>query len=549
LIGLPRHLSIHPGGIVIAPRLLRDLCPTQLASKGIVITQFDLESIAYLGLVKIDLLGIRGLTVLGDTAEALRARAPELYREPLGPLEAIPDREPMTADLIAAGRTIGCFQIESPGMQATLKEVQARCIDDLMIALALYRPGPLTGGLKDAFVQRHRGSEEVNYLHPALSGVLSETHGVILYQEQVLRIAHELAGLSLADADLLRRAMSHFDPGEQMRTLKARFLAGAVERAAIPAGIAERIWELMAAFAGYGFPKAHAASYAQIAWQSAWCKAHAPEIFMAAVLANWGGYYSQRYYLTEARRMGLTLRPPQVNFAKREFSAAFVDGRPTLFMGLDQVRDLTRRTQERILRERPFHSLTDFLIRVDPRPFEATNLIRSGALADLGEIPRLLRKLDYSNAGDWRGGQLPLFAYDDGDFQVEDWSLKERVDAQIAILGVGVDAHPLELVQDRITEAGAITTAQAAKRLGEKVRVAGMRFSGRRGRDSKGNYVYELSFEDLESLLDVIVPGQIYRGVRSIFLKDTALIVEGEVVVDPERGEPFLLAQKVWPVI
>jgi DNA polymerase III alpha subunit len=156
-------------------------------------------------------------------------------------------------------------------MRATLKEIQARSVDDLMVALALYRPGPLTGGLKDDFVRRHRGLEPVAHIHPALAPLLSDTYGVILYQEQVLRIAHELAGLSLADADLLRRAMSHFDPGEQMKTLRARFIAGAQARSGVPETVGERVWELMAAFAGYGFPKAHAASYAQVAWQIAWC--------------------------------------------------------------------------------------------------------------------------------------------------------------------------------------------------------------------------------------------------------------------------------------
>ncbi len=157
----------------------------------------------------------------------------------------------------------------------------------------------MTGGLKEAFVRRHRGEEEVAHLHPALAPLLQDTYGVILYQEQVLRIADELAGLSLADADLLRRAMSHFDPGKQMQTLKERFIAGAAKRNSVPATIAERIWELMAAFAGYGFPKAHAASYAQVSWRAAWCKAHHPALFMAAVLANWGGYYGQRRYLME----------------------------------------------------------------------------------------------------------------------------------------------------------------------------------------------------------------------------------------------------------
>ena len=293
LIGLPDHLSVHPGGVVIAPGKLNELVPTYLAAKGLLVTQFDLESIERLGLVKLDLLGIRGLSVLGDVAEVLQTNQPGRFLNPIEALEAIPEEDPPTQELLRSGRTIGCFQIESPGMRATLKEIQAKSVDDVMVALALYRPGPLGGGLKDAFVRRHRGEEPVTHLHPALAPLLEDTHGVILYQEQVLRIAHELAGLSLADADLLRRAMSHFDPGKQMQGLRERFIAGAWTQRGMPRDVAERVWELMAAFAGYGFPKAHAASYAQIAWRAAWCKAHYPAAFMTAVLANWGGYYRQ----------------------------------------------------------------------------------------------------------------------------------------------------------------------------------------------------------------------------------------------------------------
>jgi DNA-directed DNA polymerase III PolC len=548
LIGSPRHLSVHAGGVVIAPARLTDLVPIQLAAKGIVITQLDLESVSHLGLVKIDLLGIRGLTVLGDVAAAICSRNPAANREPLGPLKAIEDKDLQTAELVRAGRTIGCFQIESPGMQATLKEIQARSIDDVMVALALYRPGPLTGGLKDAFVRRHRGVESVAHLHPSLSTLLDDTHGVILYQEQVLRIAHELAGLSLADADLLRRAMSHFDPGEQMRTLKERFITGARMRHHVPEETAERIWEMMAAFAGYGFPKAHAASYALIAWQSAWCKAHEPGIFMAAVLANWGGYYGQQIYLNEARRLGLPLRPPHVNYARREFSVQDLAGKQTLFMGLDQVRGLTRRTQGRILSERPFRSLEDFLARADPRPAEAENLIRCGALAGFGSIPRLLRRM--AGGRQSSTGQLPLFpveaaaAPEDSDLE-EDWTLQEKVAAQEAILGVGVDAHRLELAADQIASAGAITTVEAAGRLGAQVRIAGTRFAGRRGRDERGGLVYVLSLEDLVGMLDVILPAQVYHRDRQALVGRQPLIVEGTVKLDAEGGEPIIEAQRV----
>lgn len=546
LIGKPRHLSIHPGGMVITPGPLTDLVPTQLATKGVVITQFDLDAIARLGLVKIDLLGIRGLTVLGDVAEAMRAREPGLYPAPLAPLEAIPDKDPATAKLLYTGRTIGCFQIESPGMRATLKQIQARTIDDVMVALALYRPGPLTGGLRDAFVRRHRGEEQVSHLHPALATLLEDTHGVVLYQEQVLRIAHELAGLSLADADLLRRAMSHFDPGKAMETLRERFIVGAHDKSGVPVEVAARVWELMAAFAGYGFPKAHAASYAQVAWRSAWCKAHEPAVFMAAVLANWGGYYPQSVYLTEARRMGLNLRAPHINYARRQFSLTYLEDRPVLFMGLDQVRELSHRTQTRILRERPFHSLPDFLIRVDPRPQEAENLIRCGALDGFGSIPNLLQQL---KEGFWQDGQPPLFPPAEAPPVEGDWGLKEKVSAQEEILGVGVEAHPLELIQQQITASEALTTVEAAGRIGERVRVAGMRFSWRRSRDQDGDFIYRMALEDLEGILEVVISESVHSRHRGIFSGKAPLLIEGEVRFEPLTEEPVVYAERVWKLI
>jgi len=553
LIGHPHHLSIHPGGVVISPQPITDIAPTQLAAKGLVITQFDLESIERLGLIKIDLLGIRGLSVLGDVAEHALSEQDKRLEETnqeskssvnrgreLEFLEAIPDEDPATSETIHQAHTIGCFQIESPGMRATLREVQANNIDDILVALALYRPGPLTGGLKDAFVRRHIGQEEPSQLHPALTPLLSDTYGVILYQEQVLRIAHELAGLSLADADLLRRAMSHFDPGEQMQTLKEKFVIGVQKRHQIPESTSERIWELMAAFAGYGFPKAHAASYAQVAWRAAWCKTHHPAIFMAAVLANWGGYYSQRIYLSEARRMGLEIRPPHMNYALRQFSVRYLQGKPVLFMGLDQVRDLTRRTQARILRERPFHSLADFLARVDPRPVEAENLIRCGALTGFGAIPSLLQ---YVQTGTWRGGQLSLFQ------QVveadEDWDQKEKILAQESVLGVSVDAHPLELVADQIAASGALSTLEAAASLNQHLRVAGMRQTWRRRADARGEYVYFMTLEDLEGTLDVVITAQIYRQYRSALTVPGPYLVEGVIELRQGESEPFLRAERL----
>ncbi len=264
ILELPRHISMHPGGVIVAPGVLTDIVPVMRSGgKGTIITQLDLDSVEALGLVKIDLLGIRGLTVLGDVSEFIQMSDPDSYPTPLAVLKSTPADDPATAQRVETGGTIGCFQIESPGMRATLREIRARSEDDIMAALALYRPGPLSGGLKDAFVRRFKGQEQVKHIHPALAPLLDETFGVILYQEQVLRIANEIAGFDLAEADLLRRAMSHFDPGKRMQELKRKFVEQANERNAIPADVAGRIWEMMAAFAGYGFPKAHAASYAK----------------------------------------------------------------------------------------------------------------------------------------------------------------------------------------------------------------------------------------------------------------------------------------------
>jgi DNA-directed DNA polymerase III PolC len=546
LLKLPRHLSVHPGGIVVAPGALTDIVPVMRSGgKGVVITQFDLHAVEALGLVKIDLLGIRGLTVQGDVAEFIQAGEPARYRTPLEVLDSIPAGDPATSDRLESGGTIGCFQIESPGMRATLKEIRARTEDDLTAALALYRPGPLSGGLKDAFVRRFKGEEAVEHIHPALEPLLAESHGVILYQEQVLRIAHELAGFSLAEADLLRRAMSHFDPGKQMQLLKEKFIRESAARSAVPADTAERIWEMMAAFAGYGFPKAHAASYARVGWRSAWCKTHFPGEFMAAVLANGGGYYSQRVYLSEARRLGLAVRPPHVNFSGLGFVyAARPQGDRALFMGLDQVRDLTRRTIERILRGRPFDSLEDFLARADPRPQEAADLARVGALEGFGGIPAILRRVE---GGRWQAGQPSLFAWEapSGNADGPDWNLAQKVAAQQELLGVSLEAHPLELVAKQIAAAGAVSTIEAAGRVGQRLTVAGLRQSGHRSRTAKGEAMMFLTLEDLSGMLDAVLFPDAYRQARGFIHGSGPLLLTGVVEMDASRGEPLLRVEKV----
>jgi DNA-directed DNA polymerase III PolC len=553
LLKLPRHLSVHAGGLIVSPGHLTELVPVMRSgSKGVTITQFDLDAVEALGLVKIDLLGIRGLTVLGDVAEFIQTSQPDRYSGSLAVLESTPGEDLETSQRLESGGTIGCFQIESPGMRSTLREIHARSEDDLMAALALYRPGPLSGGLKDAFVRRFKGEEPVEHLHPSLAPLLADTFGVILYQEQVLRIAHELAGFSLAEADLLRRAMSHFDPGRLMQELERKFVSQAKSRSAVPLEVGERVWDMMAAFAGYGFPKAHAASYAKVAWRSAWCKTHFPAEFMAAVLANWGGYYSQRVYLGEARRLGLAVRPPHVNYSGRNFIVVSTEvGRKVLFMGLDQVRDLTRQTIERIRQGRPFSSLEDFLTRVDPPRQEAEDLARVGAFEGWGTIPAILRRLQ---GGGWQAGQPSLFEYPYNEINTnfpyqpsnaDDWTLEQKVAAQQELLGISLDAHPLDLVAGKISAAGAITTVDAAGRVGQRVTVAGIRQSGHRSRTARGDLMLFMTLEDLAGMLDVAVFPDVYRKVHSFIHTSAPFLVTGLIKTDSGRAEPLLVAEKV----
>lgn len=541
LLNLPRHFSIHAGGIVVGPSRLAGIIPLQRSgARNVIITQLDMDAVQAFGLIKIDLLGIRGLTVLGDVAAAVQSWRKRRFAIPMQVLDDIPLVDEPTSELIASGRTMGCFQIESPGMRSTLREIQARQPDDIMAALALYKPGPIKGGLRDAFVRRFKGVEPIEHLHGDVIPILNETYGIILYQEQVLRLAHELAGLSLADADMLRRAISHFGSNIELEDLHQRFITAVHEGRQIPLETCERLWSLMAAFAGYGLPKAHAASYALAAWKSAWLKTHYPAEFMAAVLANWGGYYSQRVYINETRRMGLELRPPHVNHSQRQFSVVYPEGKQVLYMGLDQIRDLTRRTQEKIFQGRPFHSLEDFLSQVDPRQQEAENLASVGALEGYGTVPAMLRRI---SSGKWLSKQPGLFALEtDGE---PDWSPDEMMKAQQRILGISLSAHPLEMVVDKIFNAGAITTLEATERIGEKVSVAGIRQTTHRVRTAKGETMLFLTLEDLDGTLDVMLLPDVYHRVKSIIYDQSPFIVTGQLEMDQIRGEPLMRAESI----
>jgi DNA polymerase III subunit alpha len=448
LIGRPDHLSLHPGGIVVTPGPLTDAVPVQMAPKGFLATQLGYDDLEELGLPKIDLLGIRALTVLADTAVAVRA-----HHDPAFRLANIPLDDPQTADLLSQGATVGVFQCESEGAQRTLRQLRARGVRDLAVSNAFFKPGPATGGMAQAFVRRYRGEEPVSFLHPALAPILGATQGVLLFQEQILRVAREVAGLSWAQADVLRRGMSKFK-GREMGALRLSFLRGCQEKSGLTPEQAATLWEQVLAFAGYGFNQGHATAYADVSYRSAYLKAHYPAEFLCARLADRGGFHHPAVYVAEARRLGMAVQPPHVNVSGRKFTLtrgvahAAPDEAATLWMGLGEVRSLRRAAVRAIVAgraQRPFHSLRDLLTRVPLQPRETRHLIQCGALDGLGAPSRAALLAEAAQIG--RAGSARQLAFDfAAGTAVAPETAAERFAWELRVLGLPVSVNPLHLV-------------------------------------------------------------------------------------------------------
>ncbi len=446
LVGQPDHLSVHPGGVVITPGPLTDIAPVQWAPKGFLITQFEHGDVEALGLQKMDLLGIRALTVLADAAAWVRDGHDPAFR-----LAGIPLDDAATADLLARGETIGVFQCESDGAQRTLRKLKARRVRDLAIANAFFKPGPAMGGMAGAFVRRYRGEQAVTYLHPALEPILGPTQGVLIFQEQILRLAREIAGLTWAQADQLRRGMSHFG-AQEMAALAEQFIAGCQRPPPAGPGFsssqAVTLWEQVMPFAGYGFNQGHATAYADVSFRSAYLKAHYPAQFLCARLADYGGFHHPAIYMAEALRLGLTVRPPHINFSAEAFSLAEGRSGPVLFMGMGQVRDLRHAAITAICQERAaaaFSGLRDLLRRVELRPKEIEHLIRAGALDGLAPSRASL----LAEAQGLRHGSASQMAFDFGRPATPAETLRQRWDWESELLGLPVSAlaDPLALAR------------------------------------------------------------------------------------------------------
>jgi len=375
---------LHPGGVVVARGPISDIVACQRATKGVLMTQLDKHGVEALGLVKMDLLGNRALTVIEDCLCSIEASG-----NPPPDLREIPEEEPRTRALLAHGRTLGCFQVESPGMRNLLQQTAARNMDDVIQAVALIRPGPSGSGMKDAYIRRFRGLEKPLPPHPRLEKMLAETHGVMLYQEDVMQAVVLLAGLDLATADELRRALAKRRPKE-LKRLRQLFFEGCV-REGIEPGSMTRIWELIANFSSFGFCKAHAVTYGQIAYRTVYLKAHYPAAYLSAFLNSETGYYEARVYVEEARRLGVQILPPDINKSGKEFTLEIPrpgpgnagPQRPAMRVGLNRIKGLSAGTKQRLLGERKcagaFLSLPDFLTRSGARVDEVERMIQCGA--------------------------------------------------------------------------------------------------------------------------------------------------------------------------
>lgn len=416
----PRHLGIHPCGTVISARPLTHLVPLERATKGIVVTQYDMNAIEALGLIKMDLLGQRGLTTMSlaldniekqemkegkemeEVKDTSRVAADGVTPCPWArtiDFAAIPENDPATCDVIAAGRTMGVFQIESPGMRGLLRRMKARTLEEIATALALIRPGASEYGSKELFLKRLRGAldargkkEPVVYAHESLKNILGETLGVCIYQEQVMQIAQAVGGMSLAEADIVRRSAAKFSGQRERERLRGKFLKAA-EQMGLKGAELEETWMMVEKFAGFGFCKAHAATYADISYRMTYLKTHHTAEFLAAMCSAGAGFYHVSAYVEEAKRWGIEVRLPSVNRSRMEYTADMAaGGTKTLRVGLMQVKGLRVETILVLLRERKergqFRSVEDFLARVPVERDEIEALIKCGAFDDICGMTR-----------------------------------------------------------------------------------------------------------------------------------------------------------------
>ena len=555
--GLPRHSSTHAAGVVIARNPLTDYLPVTV-SEGTLVTQYDKDHVEELGLLKMDFLGLRTLTVLEDTKENIKKnRGIDID------LRQIPLVDEKTSELLCKGNTGAVFQMESSGMTNLIKELRPEGFTDLIPLVALYRPGPLGSGMVDDFIGGRHGTKQVTYMHPLLEPILKETFGVVLYQEQVMQIVQVLAGFTLGQADLLRRAMGKKKAAILMAQ-KENFLKGCEENG-IDSELANKIFDLLTHFADYGFNKSHSAAYAYVAWQTAYLKANYPEEFMAAMLTSVMDTADKvSVYIEQCRHMGIAVLPPDINASSVSFS---VDGNAIRF-GLAAVRNVGEAALRDLEQERdangPFTSLMDFCSRIDMRTINKRvieSLIKCGAFDSLGVrraqlLDVLAATVDAAAVAqkDRASGQMGLFDDDEINTVVEvhlrdipEVDTNTMLTWEKEITGFYITGHPLDAYKQVMTGFADIGTVLAEKvQDGKTVRVGGMIVSAKRIATKKGDTMCFVTLEDYTNSIEVVVFPKVFYDSVNYLEPDSAVMISGKVNYTDEGIK--ILADRICPL-
>ncbi|MBW1725030.1 MAG: DNA polymerase III subunit alpha, partial [Deltaproteobacteria bacterium] len=558
LEGLPRHASTHAAGVVIADRALTEYMPLYKGKKGEVVTQFDMKCVEKIGLVKFDFLGLRNLTVIANTLELIAAQGgtpPDLSN--------LDFNDPATYHLLASGETTGVFQLESSGMKDLLVRLKPESYDEIIALVALYRPGPLDSGMVDDFVDRKHGKKTVEYIVPQLEPILKETYGVIVYQEQVMKIAADLANYSMAEADDLRKAMGKKIP-EIMAMHRERFMQGATDNG-IPSDKAGKIFYLMEKFGGYGFNKSHSAAYALIAYQTAFLKAHFPVEFVASLLTSeMHSTDGVVKYIAECRSQGIEVLPPDINESDKAFTVA---GSKIRF-GMVAVKNVGENAIESIIEARDngkFSSLFEFCERVDLKKvnkrvieslikcgaFDSTEDYRSRMMASLEDCVDCGQRLQKEKAdpqiglfdlqADQHAINLPRMP------EIDEWNEKQLLAFEKESLGFYITGHPLNEYND-ILEKFTNTNSSTLKEQNDSddVRIGGLIRNTKIIKTKKGDLMAFVTLEDLHGSVEIIVFSTLYAKVHDLLTEDSSVLVRGHLQKDENSVK--ILADTVIPM-
>ncbi len=556
LEGQVRHASIHAAGIVIAPKPLTEYLPLYKSSKGEITTQFPMQDIEAIGLLKMDLLGLRNLTVINDTLQMIE-RDLKIKID----LDNIPLNDSKTFETFSSGDTDGVFQFESRGMKDLLRNFKPQEFRDLIALNALHRPGPLASGMTDEFIKRKHSPEKIKYEVPELEPILKETRGIIIYQEQVMRIAHELAGFSLAEADILRKAMGKKIP-EIMKSQRERFVQGAKKKGISPSK-ANKIFDQIEKFAGYGFNKSHSAAYAYLAYQIAYLKTHYPVYFFAALLtseAERGATPQVVKYLNECRVKGIKVLPPDVNESDYHFNVK----KGNIRFGLAAIKNVGEAAIRSILKARErigkFKSVYDFFREVDLRTANKKvieSLIKSGAFDSLGwKRSQLFHALDYfiDYANQLKKIKLSkqnvLFQEEkmvqttvpEDIKKMSEWDEPSLLSYEKEALGFYITGHPLARYEEQLKKLGSLSVADLneIEERGENVCVAGVISSLSAKKTQKGDRMATFIFEDLTGQIEVIVFPECYKTYSDYLRTDNIIWLKGRLAIEGENRKIHL---------